>query len=139
MINEWQLWLLLKLDALHGAFVVSAILIVGAIAAAAVWSQSYVGRYTTAEEDEDERKRRFRLVFGRWYIYVIAPLMLALSLLTPSTKEALIIFGVPKLLNSQQETLAVLERMPLKVTKALDSYIEDLLKDDEKAEEKESK
>lgn len=116
MINEWQLYLLMKLDTIQ-----STVLMVGfmGLIAGVILFVGSLASYSSGLIE--------KVAAGG--VLLAAILFTSFGVLIPSTRDALIIFGVPKLLNGQQETLAVLEKMPLKVTKALDSYIEDLLKD----------
>ena len=136
MINPFTLYLLLKLDQITG-FLSTWFWIVGwsivPVVVAAVAFKVVEVEYSSGDEDRD----RAREIAAYWVSImkkqIVALVVVSIvQLSVPSTKNALLIFGIPAVLESQAEAIQTLEGMPKKLLKMLDGFIDEQLQEDKK-------
>jgi len=119
MVTPFTIYLLFLLDGLEGiALAGFLVALLGSVICAAS------GCAAAGDLEEDIAKKYFTTSLTSGKIAIVS---LIVFVLIPSTNQALFMFGVPMLLNSQQEAIAELGETPSKTLKLLNEYLEDEL------------
>ena len=119
-----EVYLITRLTALNGFFfAVALITFIIAVVCAIIYGVNIIEAYGYREEDQ--------VALRKWMKYCIATSVVStlFNILTPTTKDAMLIYGVGTTVDFLQENENV-QQLPDKCVKALNDWVDSLVEDD---------
>lgn len=113
-MNMWMMYLVLKLDLLTGGLIVIPIITIGL--SLFILGSVYVNDY--GEHEDTKKVWKFT---KKVLIFAIFPLLL--GVLIPNTKQAAMIYFVPKVINNKQ-----IQKMPAKLVTLANDWMDEQIK-----------
>ena len=126
MISAWEVYLFTRLDAIH---VIAGAAIVMAAIGLLVFGIHYLFEDMWERDDDNKEKKKTVKTINRLVAVAISGLLFCVII--PSTKEAAVIYLLPKIANNEQ-----VQKMPENFVKLLNTKMEAWIEDFEKDKKK---
>jgi len=120
MITSWDIYWITRLDYFCGFFVGFFLFLLGLFIIFGV-----VGLVALGDRpDEDERKNGIKYLKGAVVAFVLMMFFLAGIIFTPSTKEVIAIYAIPKMANNED-----VQQIPANFAKLINGKLQEWMKD----------